>query len=116
MRFELDRALAAQGLQSALAVKAPIAWACLRGGEGWSGLLSIRYCRRAGRVGTRHPATAGEITLRYGIMRLRGVLNAIRPVRLCPALQLVMRRSTETPLRHDQQIARDMESLSYWRP
>src|SRR5262245_62115173 len=62
MRFELDRALATHGLQSAPAVEAPTAWLCLCRSECWNRVGCRRSVnrRRPGRVGCRRPTPEGE--------------------------------------------------------
>ena len=73
MRFELNRALAAQGLQSTLAVEAPTAWlvcALVRAG---AGLAVVDPLTAVAQIGTGLVARRlkEKITLKYGIMTLR---------------------------------------------
>ena len=73
MRFELDRALAAQGLESALAVEAPTAWlvcAVVRAGAGLAVVDPLTAIAQAGSDLVVRPLRE-KIVLKYGIMVLR---------------------------------------------
>jgi DNA-binding transcriptional LysR family regulator len=73
MRFELDRALATQGLQSASAVEAPTAWlvcAVVRAGAGLAVVDPLTAVAQAG-SGLLVRRLREKIILKYGIMTLR---------------------------------------------
>ena len=73
MRFELDRALAAKGLPSVLAVEAPTAWlvcALVRAGAGLAVVDPLTAVAQVGN-GLVARRLKEKITLRYGIMTLR---------------------------------------------
>lgn len=73
MRFELDRALAAQGLQSALAVEAPTAWlvcAVVRAGAGLAVVDPLTAVAQAA-SGLVVRRLREKMILKYGIMMLR---------------------------------------------
>jgi DNA-binding transcriptional LysR family regulator len=73
MRFELDRALAAQGLPSVLAVEAPTAWlvcALVRAGAGLAVVDPLTAVAQVGN-GLVARRLKEKIMLKYGIMTLR---------------------------------------------